>query len=225
MKKLFSIVAILVIALTAHAGSIKMSTGVNIVRNAGQSILVAFTASGWLPGQTAQVWLLNSRTWQLTLVWIDQPVQNGANLLNLDIPWAWAQSGRYLVKVVCGNTQGTSTWAATIRTAVKYPWQGITWNRGWPAAVTWVVEGSISDYTEVSLESEDGSQGCFLGESEVVDIAAGRLDFTIPSWLTPGVYRIHIDCFVYDCEYDEFDQPWFFLEFYAGTQSERITIQ
>src|SRR5580765_7941417 len=106
MKHLIALAMLLAIS-TVHAGSIKMPASPNLNRNAGQDIAVSFTGSGWPAGQKAQVWLVNARTWDAQLVWIDQPVQNGANQLSLTIPWSWWETGPYVVRIVCGNTQAT----------------------------------------------------------------------------------------------------------------------
>jgi hypothetical protein len=133
--------AILLATINAQAGSLKMPASPNLTRNAGQSIPVSFTASDWPANQKAQVYLVNARTWQSQLVWPDQPVKNGANQLDLDIPWDWDQPGRYLVKVLAPGTQATSTWILTIRSAIIWPYAGAQWQPGQAAAVTWVNNG------------------------------------------------------------------------------------
>jgi hypothetical protein len=227
MKHAIALATLIAIGSIANAGSIKMPASANITRNAGQSIPVAFTASGWPAGQVAQVWLLNAQTWQGQLVWIDQPIQNGFNQLSLQIPWNWDQPGRYLVKVVCGNTQATSTGIVTIRTAIKYPWGGTQWWPGAATAVTWVTDGISFDYLEISLESEtDDLLGAeILNDTDNPEPLAGRYEFNVPA-LPPGTYRLYLYGYAAVYEWDEFSNDLFYYnEIVAQTRSEKITIR
>jgi hypothetical protein len=223
---LFPIVAIMAIALNTQAGSIKMPAGSNITRNAGQSIPISFTASGWPLSKTCNVWLMNAQTWTLDLIAIDLPVRNGVNTLNVQIPWEWDKPGKYLVRVTCSPTLATSTWYLTVRTAIKYPWSGAQWWPGALAAVTWVTDGLAFDSMAVTLTSEaTGDDLDLLSDYYVADPLSGRYEFVVPN-APAGQYRVYIDGYIEGMEWDwETGEYWHYSELVQSTRSERIVIQ
>jgi hypothetical protein len=226
--------AVLLATINAQAGSLKMPASPNLTRNAGQDIPVSFTGSGWPIGQKAQVYLVSTKTWAAQLVWADQPVKNGSNQLNLPIPWSWIETGRYVVKIVCGNTQATGTGVVTIRSAVIWPYGGTVWHPGQAVAVT-CTAGVNGDFVETILQ-KDNNEAAYndldlLGYWE--DTQFNRYNFIVPLGVVPGTYRIHINWYnVYPMWDDETDSdcgcgggPYWHFEPGDSTRSEKITIQ
>jgi hypothetical protein len=223
---LIPIVAILAIALNTQAGSLKMPVAPNLTRNGGQTLPISFTGSGWPAGQLGQVWLVNRQTWQRTLVWIDQPIVNGVNNLNLAIPWNWDQPGRYSVDVVAGNTHATSIQAYTIRSAIIYPWGGVQWHQGAIVTMTWVTDGIYADFFDLRLRSEaTGEDFLILNDMVTPEPLAGRYEFNVPT-VPPGTYRIWIDGYITEVEWDEADNGYYYnTDLIQQVKSERITVQ
>jgi hypothetical protein len=194
-KKIGLVLMLMALTLSASGRSLTISASPNITRNAGQSIPLSFTASGFLAGSTAQIWLYNAKTWAGEVVEIDVPVKNGVNNHPVVIPWSWDPAGPYVVKVVSGSTQCWDSRVVTIRTAVIWPYAGTVYPANSIISVSWYVGGwDLGDFMEFILHNEDTGESYPIGDFGA-NPYAGSFQFWLPWGLRGEHWRIYIDGF------------------------------
>jgi len=226
MKKLIlSLAAILALAISAQARSITTGVAANITRNAGQTIPLTFTCSGF-SGQTVDLWLVNARTWQRTPVEYSLPVANGVNNHALVIPWDWLEVGPYVVDIVSGGAHCQSSRIITIRSAVIWPYAGTVYPANSQVAVVWSTSNVDADFLTVSLFNYDTGQ--IYGVDLDTDPLAGQLLFNTPINVSGNHFCVCLNAYVWvesSPEQIEMGEDEFYPEPVAFTQSAVVAIR
>ena len=220
------LLAILAISsLTASGRSLLISSSSDITRNAGTTIPLTFTASGFVAGTTVQILLVNANTWVGEVI-ESVPVLNGVNSRQVEIPWSWEVAGRYVLKIVSGTTHAWDSRVITIRSAVIWPYFGTVYPKGGIGWVTWVTgEWDLGIFMTVSLVNEDTGETYDLGYS--TDPSSGRFELNLP-YVTGNHFRIHlnfIDGFTPQTDPEDPDSGQSIITWEQSTRSALVSIK
>jgi hypothetical protein len=222
-KQIFSLAILFALSQSvSSARSLTLAATQNITCNAGQTVPVTFTALGWSAGQTAEIWLVNAKTWEGEVVAIDVPVASGKQTYSLTIPWSWWETGCYVPRVVIGGYGVTGSGGSIrIRSAIIWPYGGSTFTHRSNLYVTWTTSTYIAaDYLVVHVYNEDTGESALVGDQ--VDPEAGRFGFALPE--VAGRYRIVLDGYLLIDMTDGSDEE-IFPDLSATAESEVIRVQ
>jgi hypothetical protein len=224
LMKILPSLAILLIALSTHAGTIKFPVGPNITMNAGKELNLVFSGSGFASDATCSIHLVDAKTWQSTYLW-SAPIYNTSQQLAIPIPWNWMGPATYVVRIESGRSHATSGYTVRIRSAIVWPYGGSVYYHGRAGAVTWAVPPNFpigADLLAVSLWPEGGGGIVYVNDG--CDPLAGGCNFTVPD--TIGTYRVVLEGYYiipewWDSEVDG-DWPW---ESFAQAWSEKVFVR
>jgi len=193
---LAGLIAIISTAVSSGV-SLKIVASPNITVHAGQTIQLAFNASGFAGANVAQIGLFSARSPYTdgAFVWRNIPVQNGLNKLELEIPWTqeaylgtptWSRTGSFQIRIAIGDRRWTDTRILTIRSAIIWPYPGITYPKNSRVRVEWVTPEPDADWFDIYLSDQETGQAYLVSEFA----GGGEAFFTIPAGLTGDKFRV-----------------------------------
>jgi hypothetical protein len=256
MKKVITwAILIALSAVISNGAVVSITAPGNITRNAGQSIPVTYTytPNTVIPGQKADIYLINASTWLPTWVGSVMPVK-GVNNITIQLQWGGLAPypGHYVVKVVIGKSQCTGTGIVRIRSAVIWPYGGGVFTQGSGAWVTWttpwtenpgitppgtIIQGDYAvtlqppDFLSLWLLNEDtGASYLLAGRDPIaggegIDPYAGGQFWTVPTGISGKHFRLRLVTCTVETQQDV-PGGWFCNDILGeDSYSERIVIQ